>query len=880
MFALTIFLGALLAPDISATDLPYPNASDVFSCRFEEKDDRNYDGWPDGWRRRHGQGYPGYVKMAIESVQTPVGKTAFVIHANGSSAEIETRPFPVDTLHAYFVEAWVKTEGLRHDNVRVRFDFVDAEGKPVQSFSTLPERSDGKWRRLRVGPVDVQDKKATSAVLYFELLSTPPGDLKGKALLAEVTLMRTPRLELRFDQPEHVFFEGKPVAVNASVSGLPIRNTQIEFTLEDPISQRVFRGKEKLRLPTNGMNPNGEKVSSRAGISGPDDAWQVGKARWELPTREVGFYKLSAVLSGRKGFEQRARTTLAIIRPTPVPTAGRFGWTLPGEAGPLPLTALQRLVLKSGVRFVKIPIWFSKEARFHEMGPLLDFSEYLMTSGVETVGMFSNPPTEIRKRLKGTGTTTAASVFCSEPDIWYPSVENTFLYFGTRADYWQLGTDDSIEFCAVRDLDKRLGKVKKRISDFAKHAKLGIAWNWLMQLPSDSAEMPLDFVSLSTTPPLADDTLTNMLAQVKPENPPEAPQRWVALEPITEAAYSARTRAADLMLRMFAAHRGGASRIFLSKPFGSGTGLFNDDGTPSILYQPWRTTAILLAGTSELESLALSPHVQNFLLCSPEKAVLVAWSEHPEETSVLLGNNLVRVDAWGRHEAVEKQGERQVLETDEVPAFFLGIDPRLARMGHSFVLDKKHVPSIPEKTFHAGFQFTNTLSPIAVGKIELKGPPGWKLRGESHSFTLAENAKFARKFAFSLPVEAIGGTEYLTAVVTLTAPFQAKFEIRRPITVGEGEPRFLLCGVLNDAGTLDVFQFTCNDSARPVRYECQLFAPGRRRLTAEVACKPFECVKTVYHLEDGRALAGQPLFVTARTKRDPQVHMRRLVVGE
>ncbi len=880
MFGPTIAMLVWAATAVPETAPAYPNAVELYSCRFEEKDDRNFDRWPDAWRRRQGPGYPGYVKMEIEPATTPVGGAAFVIRANGAAAEIATRMLPVDTLHAYVLECWVKTDGLKRDRIRTVLDFVDIEGRQVRSYPSEELRTDGRWEQIRVGPVRVIDDEVAGAVLRFELLSEPPGDLSGRAFLAEARFLQTPRLELRFDQTEQVFFEGEPTVLVADVSGVSILEKKIEFAVEEPISGKTVRGEVPVRLLGAAKSAQAGHSAETGGIAGPQGAWQVGKATWELPSREVGFYRLSAVLSGKQGFEQRAETAFAIIRPAPVPESGTFGWTLPRGMAPLSPAAMRRLLLKSAIRFVKIPIWFSDDARVAEMSDLLDFTEYLMSSGIDTVGMLSDPPTEIRERLRGIGPITAASVFCSEPEIWYPSVENTFLYFGTRADYWQLGTDEGIDFCAVRDLDSRLGRVKERISRFAKHAHLGIAWNWMMPPPRQSAGSPLDFISLSADPPLAETTLRRMLADSRPETSGTLPRRWLALKPISSGAYSTQTRTADLILRMAAAHREGIDRVFIPNPFDADAGLFREDGTPGVLYQPWRTTALLLADTAELGSFELSADVRNVVFASPARTVLLAWSPRSLETSILSGDDLIRVDPWGREEPVPASGEHRLLKTDEVPAFFLGLDPRVAKMCLGFTLEKDSVPSIPEKSFSNAFEFTNSFSPLAVGTIRLKGPPGWKLNGEEHAFQLAAGASFRRRFDLSFPSETVEGPHFITAEIRLTAPARRSFEIRRRITVGEGGQRILLCGVLNENGMLDVFQFICSDRPRPVRYHCQLFAPGRRRLTAEVTSKPYDFVKTVYHLENGRELVGQPIFLQVQEENDPEIHLRRVIVGE
>ena len=402
----------------------------------------------------------------------------------------------------------------------------------------------------------------------------------------------------------------------------------------------------------------------------------------------------------------------------------------------------------------------------------------------------------------------------------------------------------------------------------------------MAEFPSDGSSRPVDFLSLSADPPFTGETLLGALDDKPTDDAADAPERWLAIEPIDATTYSLETRAADLVLRMTAAHRGKARRVFVATPFSDEIGLMNDDGTPGVLYQPWRTTALELAGAKELGRLGISRDVQNVLFQKGNKTVLVAWSGRPVETALLSGEELVRVDAWGRREPVPKKGERRVLRTDRVPAFFHGIDVQAAKMRLSFALERDQLPSIPQKRFIIGFRFTNAFSPQAVGKIELKGPPGWKVENAEHVFNLGSGEVFSERFALTLPLQIVGDIHDVSAEITLTAPNRRKFEIRRLIRVGDDGQRFLLCGVLGGDGTLDVFQSTRNELPRPARFDCQLYAPGRRTVTATVTCGPFAETTTVYHFENGRELLGEPIYLQAQREKDPQIFMRRVIVTE
>ena len=103
----------------------------------------------------------------------------------------------------------------------------------------------------------------------------------------------------------------------------------------------------------------------------------------------------------------------------------------------------------------------------------------------------------------------------------------------------------------------------------------------------------------------------------------------------------------------------------------------------------------------------------------------------------------------------------------------------------SFALERDQLPSIPQKRFIIGFRFTNAFSPQAVGKIELKGPPGWKVENAEHVFNLGSGEVFSERFALTLPLQIVGDIHDVSAEITLTAPNRRKFEIRRLIRVGD-----------------------------------------------------------------------------------------------
>src|SRR5580698_8277045 len=58
----------------TASEDPFEGAVEVFRYSFESSEDRNFDQLPDGWIRRKGSDFPGYVEAAIDREHGHGGK--------------------------------------------------------------------------------------------------------------------------------------------------------------------------------------------------------------------------------------------------------------------------------------------------------------------------------------------------------------------------------------------------------------------------------------------------------------------------------------------------------------------------------------------------------------------------------------------------------------------------------------------------------------------------------------------------------------------------------------------------------------------------------------------------------------------------------------
>ena len=84
---------------------------------------------------------------------------------------------------------------------------------------------------------------------------------------------------------------------------------------------------------------------------------------------------------------------------------------------------------------------------------------------------------------------------------------------------------------------------------------------------------------------------------------------------------------------------------------------------------------------------------------------------------------------------------------------------------------------------------------------------------------------------------------------------------------------------LNEKGQLEVAQRFVNDSPDRVSFRFQLFAPGRRRLKAQVIGLDHGQDLKIYRLADGRELIGKDLWLRAEEIDGPRSLNYRLTVN-
>ena len=152
MTPLTALLLLALGAETNA-ETHYPGASAVFQCTFESSHDEEIYGWPPGWTRRHGPGFPRYVRVRVDDNRPPPGGRSLRVELDGGAATAYGPAVSVNPDVQYVLEGYVETSGLRHDGAYLSLIFLDSARTRLGSISSEKISGTSAWQKIRLGPV-------------------------------------------------------------------------------------------------------------------------------------------------------------------------------------------------------------------------------------------------------------------------------------------------------------------------------------------------------------------------------------------------------------------------------------------------------------------------------------------------------------------------------------------------------------------------------------------------------------------------------------------------------------------------------------------------------------------------------------------------------
>jgi hypothetical protein len=905
-------------------------AVEVFCCRFEPSQDRDYDGWPDGWSRGRGPGYPRYVRIRICEDSPPGGGRSLRVDLDGGSALAQSPRIPVRPASAYLLEAALRAEGLTHDQAYVSVTFLSAQRAPLGRFHSQPVRSTGPWRPVRLGPL-TPDAGAAFAVIG---LHVQPGadaeDLHGTVWLGDLRLGRLPRVGLTAEQAApssaaalRLFDDFHHIHVACNISGLDSHRAEVTFCLQDAGSRELARHTQFLALEST-----------------------VGTASWNLPVSGPGFYRVRATvvedthlyarpashesqaahdtplpadeaLPSARPAGAEAELTFAVIEPQRAATASEFGWSLPHGDRPLPLAALGELVCQAGVGWVKFPLAPAVGTNGEAVGtngeavgtngeavgtngeavgaqspplePLVAFSDRLSQHGMRLIGLVCPPPAQ-----------TAMELFGRDPKTWAASLERVQGRLGPRIAWWQLGGDrdsswmDGPNLAAPDTVRSMVAQAKTTLGRIGQNVHVGIPWDSRQPAPArtrPSVQPPWDFFSLLPAEPSSADQLAAQLDATQAAGV----ARWLPLQALAEGKgapgplFPTEARAADLVRRMVVAKAHGAEGIFCPDPFDPERGLVHADGGPGELLLPWRSTALMLGGAKLLGHMGLPGGSTAWLFQRPGELVAAVWNDRPLGETVYLGDELREVDVWGASRpcppaAVGAEGgpafRQSTIRVAPLPSFLTGLNEPVTRWQFSAVIEPARLPSIPATPHHALLRLKNSFAAAVAGRVTLVPPTRWQVEPSTIEFQLAAGQSQQWPLEIALPVDVTAGRQVVAMEFQLQADHPYRFRAWRPLEVGSDDVMVEATSRLNERGELEVEQTLVNQGGRPVSFQCAVLAPDRRRQSSQIVGLARGRDRQVYRLADGRELLGKTLWVRAEEINGPRVLNYRFLAVE
>lgn len=836
-------------------------AVEVYRCDFEEAADIDFDNWPDGWTRHKGAGFPPFAKIGIVAADdSHSGRRMLRLELDGGAVGISTPAVPVSLKYSYFLEAWIRTEQLRHSGPQLALLLQDQNGNTLETHIAPPIADKAEWQRVAIGPMAPHSQEVRRAVISLEV--TPrgrTGDLHGCTLLDGVRLSRLPRMTLETNSDTNLFASVSQPEVCCRISGIPQQAPAIQFQL---LNERNELVKEFVGAVSS------QRLRRKRGNDEVDDDGFAGLATWKPPISDYGFYRVRASLQGEDQAVLARETSFAVLRPLSRPETGEFGWSLPSGERPLAFGPLATVLGQAGIHSAKYPIWFRAEEE-RQADRIAWFAERLSIQGLEMIGVFDEPPTDPAEPSRNKGDVPIASAFL-DPAQWQPAVDPVLTRLSLKIRHWQLGRDRDTSFIGFAEMAQRLKEVKQHLERFGQEVRLGVAWEWLHELPS-ATETPTRFVAIGAEPAL---TAAEMKSYLEPARPSE-PARWVILDPLPRTQYSDEVRTCDLVQRMLAGKISGAAGMFASRPFSTEHGVMNDDGTPGDLFLPWRTTAMMLAGAEHLGPLRLGGGSTNHLFARDGSAVMLIWNDRPTSECVYLGDDVRQLDLWGRETTpptIQHDGlPAQEIQVGPLPTFLIGVDEMVARWRINADFETRRLASVFGKEQNIELKLVNPFPQSVNGEASLHAPGTWNYNRQPLRFKISERGEQTIIWPTLLQPDANSGPQEVRVDFSVRGDREYQFSIVRTLSVGLDDVTLEMNTRLTDQGRLLVNVHLTNQTEHPVSFRCLLFPPERKRETRQLfGILPGRNTFT-FELPRGEELLGKKLQFRAEEINGPRV---------
>lgn len=856
---------ALPVADDALAQASSPAAGTVLFFNFEEDEDREPDGLPDDWTRRHGPGFPGYVECSIDQTHSQVGDQSLHVRVNGGKVAYYS-PFNnevarIDPEFNYVFKGFIRTERLKNDFALFTVSFLNSRRQRIQRFETRPvSGTHAAWVPLQLGPLRPHPD-ARYAVIGCHVDHREDDDIRGDVWFDGIWLGKMPRLTLMHRAQDHFLTPNREIVIRTEVSGL---DPGPEFSLETSLSEVSGEVLEKKLWP---LQAKGDADSAvRVGVQ---------KIQWTLPARQHGCYFVRATLKRNDQPLQASETTLVVAEPSRPRPNGEFGWSLDNGLGPLSGEDLALVAYEAGIHWLKVPVWNSMHDR-NATGPaeLSQLFDALYDRSITVVGLLNDPPRFIRSQFAKDWTGTS-EIFSLPPQFWGPSIEPVLARYGSIIEFWQLGGDTDTSFAESKDLPQLIRKVTTEFDKLGRNSKIGVQWPWPAPTP-----VPGNIRNLFATIGNEDGLTVAEIQEIFSDKSSESAEHWTMLRPLP-LDQPLKDRASTLIRQMVMARLKGSKGIFLSGVLDGDRGLLNNDGAPTPLFLPYRTTAMNLRGARHLGSFQLPDSPPNYVFERDKQVTVVFPGGSPLSTELNLGDSVEHIDMWGRRSRLATRDGKHVVTSDGAPVFCTGCSEAMARWRLEAGFEAGVIPA--EYGGHTdAIVGRNTFTQPISGKISLKIPSDWEAKPDSWDINVAAGESFRLPTTIFLPQTASLGKAEIVISFDITADRNRKFDVHRSLEVGLGDVIVDVYTKPLPDGQLLIEQYVSNRT-QPLdimNFRCTLSVSGHKSQTEYVTKLGKEKDRKEYKLPNAQSLFGHELWLNLEQIGGRRNLNKRLIIGD
>ncbi len=922
----------LLAGDIAcAQDTPAPDDAPmarqlvanwhiVKRFDFDEARHGNEGELPMYWYRRRGDDFPLYVEGAWDRNFGYRSKESFRLSLDGGSIGYYYKPSSILIAPGQDVrvEAMARTAKLNHARALLKVYFTDARrqviaGSERRSRLLGGPGDNGKWQRIAVL---VPGKFSSARYVNVEVFLLQPSlwramepsadpdlidyiDVHGDAWFDDITIYRLPRVTLTTGQPGQLLPPNDKAHVRVAVDGFANQPLEAELTVRDSAERLI--GHEIYRSRGDDKQP--QRVFEWTGPQLPAGLYQAELHLYAGGARQAG---LPALLVRRLTFAQLAETSTSgtrrfgfglILSPPPITLDDAAARDLADEQ----VEALSRLP----VSLVKLPMWRGDAALsdLEETDPWSDqLIRRLARKRIGLVATFGEIPRQLESGSAASASSqrlglrlTLMDVFASDPKAWRPYVAALLARYSEQIRYWQIGSEDSVDFALDPRFVPTLSTVRHEFRTLVTAPTFVVTWPALYswrhghgsadargqraRFPAETANV---FLSSRIPAESLDDYLNEFMdmAGTRP---------WATVEALNHDTYERWSRLGDLAWRMVNAGAAlaepvppapaigppAAGSLFIRAPWTvrelSGRELV--EPTEDLLIA--RTAADMIAGARYGGQLELADGVVAHIFDRGNGdgalAVRNTGGDPVGAIEMFLGERPQRVDLWGNRQPLPQAGSKQAVTAGRMPFYIDHVDPRLARLWASFRLTPDQVPSAYKKhTRHV--EFINPFAMPISGRVTLHFPRNWEVHPRVIPFSVQAGEVFRHEVEIRFPYNAEAGTKVLVGDFQVDADRAYRLQVGTKFEFGLGDVSVRTLTQWLPNKQLLVTMHVTNRSDTKLNMFCFVVAPGRPRQERVIAALlPGASVVKSFRIPEAGSLVGQSLRVGLREVKGSRI---------